>query len=182
RGFSPRGKPYARCTPPNPCSAPTICPAHCAICSSRSVPSSDCNRARSRIEYLPAPIDPPRKISTGLNSRSAPNRSPITARCIAAHEREIPLHRRILPQRRILHHPQPASTQQFQINLRQKNILPQLPLGLHLFRNLSELRYHRPIHQYSGRSSLMKISRRFPIETHLAVCKRLQQILHVSFE
>jgi hypothetical protein len=48
--------------------------------------------------------------------------------------------------------------QLLQINLRQKNILPQLSLRLRLFRNLPKLRHHRPIHQRPRRSSWMKIS------------------------
>src|ERR1700722_8475182 len=79
-----RQLPFARCPPPNPCSAATIFPDHSAICSLRSVPSSDCSRARNRIEYFPAPIDAPRKISTGLKSRKALSPSPIPACRIAA--------------------------------------------------------------------------------------------------
>ena len=68
---------------PNLCNASTIALALVAISSSLSVASSDCNRARSKIEYFPASIDPPRKTSIGLNSRNSAIRNATTARCIA---------------------------------------------------------------------------------------------------
>ena len=47
-----------------------IRPDHSATSSSRSVRSRDWNVARSKIEYLPARIAPPRKISTGTKLRN----------------------------------------------------------------------------------------------------------------
>ena len=72
--------------------------------------------------------------------------------------------------------------QPLQINLRQKNILPQLSLRLNTLGNLPELRHHQPIHQRPRRSSWMKILRRLPVEAQLAICECSQQIFHIAFE
>ena len=144
---------------------------HCATSSSRSVRSRRLKpRPQQTSNTFPRAIDPPRKISTGRNSRNSVSRKPRTAfrislkrNCIGKHKEKSRSTAGYFPSGCKLHRPQPSPVQLLQIELRQKYVLPQLARRRHFRMNLPKLRHHRAIHQRPRRPSRMKILRRFPV-------------------
>ncbi len=78
---APRPAPRAQ-----PQSSPTTAPLHPRAASSRPTETARATDA----EYFPAAIDPPRKISTGRNSRNSAMPNPATAARISSNETSSP--------------------------------------------------------------------------------------------
>src|SRR5580693_7857769 len=141
----------------------------------RLKPNPQQNRVFSRSNRSTAENLHRTKLPQLANVRLSHGLSPLDKRNIVGkHKREMPLHRRIFPQRRKAHCPQPAPIQLLQIELRHENILPQLPCRRHIRMNLPKLRHDRAIHSRPRRPSRMKIFRGMPVITHVA-SKRRQQ-------